>query len=193
MSKRAVNLVSSSPPEGSLASHTSLDSPTDTLVSPTTGASFKADDDWSRLTKFYPNAITDFYGSGTPCIFKKGTEWPVASGPNSQKIVRAARPIYSHPIQPTWLKTAWAIVNLLDSRQVKWNTVDPLAYANAGDTALICEFVITIAVLPGSLAYDTAVTAADAINEILVVSKVYSTLLINKASNYSFFFFVVVF
>ena len=170
MPKTTVNLVP-------LVSPTSLDSPTNTLDSPTAGVNSKSDlvteDDWSRLTEFYPYAITDFYGSGTPCIFKTGPEWPVA-GPNYQKIIRAARPIYDHPIQPTWLKTAWAIVDSLDSLQVKWNTVDPLAYANAGDAALICEFVITIAVLPGSLTYDAAVAAADAVNKILV-SKVYAT------------------
>jgi|SRR5712675_1759336 len=164
--------------KGPLASPTSLDSPTETLVSPTTDVGSKGDlvneDDWSRLTLFYPNAITDFYGSGTPCVFKTGLAWPVAS-PNSQKIVRAARPIYDHPIQPNWLKTARAIVDSLDSLQVNWNAVDPLAYANAGEAALICEFVITIAVRPGSLAYDAAVAAADAVNKILVVSKVYST------------------
>ena len=130
------------------------------------------EDDWSRLTKFYPNAITDFYGSGTPCVFKTGHAWPVAS-PNSQKIVRAMRPIYDHLIQLTWLKTVRAIVVSLDSLQVNWNTVDPLAYANAGEAALICEFVITVR--PGSLAYDAAVAAAVAVNNILVVSKVYST------------------
>jgi hypothetical protein len=179
MSKTTVNFVSLSPPEGSLASPTSLDSPTETLDSPTAGVGSKADlvaeDDWSRLTDFYPNAITDFYGSGTPCVFKTGPEWPVARGPNSQKVVRAARPIYDHPIQPTWLKTAWAMVDVLDSLHVEWNAVDPLAYANAGDAALICEFVITIAVLPGSLAYAAAVAAADAVNKILDVSKVYAT------------------
>ena len=41
-----------------------------------------------------------------------------------------------------------------------------------GNVALICEFVITIAALPGSLAYDAAVAAADAVNKILVVSTV---------------------
>ena len=114
------------------------------------------EDDWSRLTNFYPNAITDFYRSGIPCIFKTGPEWPIARGPNSQKIVRAARPIYGHPIQPTWLKTASAIADLLDLLQVKWNTINPLAYANAGEAAWICEFVITIAVQPLSLAYPAA-------------------------------------
>ncbi|KAG8910824.1 hypothetical protein FRC02_006996 [Tulasnella sp. 418] len=121
----------------------------------------------SRLTNDYPYAFTDFFGSGTPCVFKTGPKWPIAVGPESQKIVRAARPIYKHPIAPTWLKTAWTIVARLDSLQVNWNTVNPLAYANAGEAALICDFVITIGVQPGSLAYAAAVAAANAIDEIL--------------------------
>ena len=84
-------------------------------------------------------------------VSSRRPEWPIARGPNSQKIVRAARPIYGHPIQPTWLKTASAIADLLDLLQVKWNTINPLAYANAGEAAWICEFVITIAVQPFSL------------------------------------------
>ena len=71
--------VSYSPPEGLLTSPTSLDPPTDTFVSSTTGVGSKANliakDDWSRLTDFYPNAITNFYGSGTPCVFKMGPGW----------------------------------------------------------------------------------------------------------------------
>ena len=124
----------------------------------------------SRLTDFYPPAFTDFFGSGTPCVFKTGPSWPIAVGPESQKIVRAARPIYSdHPIAPTWLETAWGIVARLDELQVNWNTVNPLAYANAGEAALICDFVITIGVQPRSLAYAAAVAAANALNEILQV------------------------
>ncbi|KAJ7639371.1 hypothetical protein FB45DRAFT_425603 [Roridomyces roridus] len=141
------------------------------LVSPTAGLEprleLDPEDDWSRLKDFYPRAITDFYGSATPCIFKKGPEWP-RSRFNNPRLLRAARPIYDHPIQPTWLKILEAIVDLLDSLQVKWNAVDPLAYANAGEATLICEFVITIAVLPRSLAYDAAVAAAGAVHEILV-------------------------
>jgi len=125
----------------------------------------------SRLTDFYPPAFTDFFGSGTPCVFKTGPAWPIAVGPESQKIVRAARPIYKHPIAPTWLNTASTIVARLDSLQVNWNTVNPLAYANAGEAALICDFVITIGVKPGSLAHAAAVAAANAVDEILQVSK----------------------
>ncbi|KAI0369419.1 hypothetical protein BV20DRAFT_1020825 [Pilatotrama ljubarskyi] len=121
----------------------------------------------SRLTDLYPYAFTDFFGSGTPCVYKTGPAWPIAVGPESQKIVRAARPIYNHPIAPAWLETAWAIVARLDLLQLNWNTVNPLAYANAGEAALICDFVITIGVQPGSLAYAAAVAAARAVDVIL--------------------------
>ncbi|ODN88039.1 hypothetical protein L198_06778 [Cryptococcus wingfieldii CBS 7118] len=118
----------------------------------------------SSLTDFYPYAFSDFFGSGTPCVYKTGPAWPIA---REQKIVRAARPIYNHPIAPTWLETAWAIVAQLDLLQLNWNTVNPLAYANAGEAALICDFVITIGVQPRSLAYPAAVAAAQAVVEIL--------------------------
>ena len=182
-SRTILQLLTTSPSEGSLGSPTSLISPTETILSVAAGAvgsegDVVVEDDLTRLTSLYPKAITDFYGSGTPCVFKTGPEWPVA-GNNSQKIVRAARPIYDHPIQPTWLKTAGAIADVLDSLQVKWNALDPLAYANAGEAELICEFVITIAVQPGSLTYDDAVAAAGAVNKILDVSNA-TTLRINK-------------
>ena len=147
------------------------------LVSDPADVDFKDDvvleDDLTRLTDLYPSAITDFYGSGTHCVYKKGPKWPVAD-PNSQKLVRAARPIHDHPIQPIWHKTSDAMTIVLDSLQVKWNALDPLAYANAGMAELICEFVVTIGVLPGSLTFNDAVTAADAVHKILVVSKVYA-------------------
>lgn len=30
----------------------------------------------TRLTEKYPNAYSDFYGSGTPCVYKSGPDWP---------------------------------------------------------------------------------------------------------------------
>ena len=150
-------------------------SPTDTLVSPTTtlfsptALISKAGvvTEMTRLTDKYKNAYTDFYGSGTPCIHKTGPAWPKREGIEEQKLIRAARPIYYHRIEPTWGFISWAIVAVLDKLQVDWNAVNPLAYANAGEAALICDFVITIGVRPGSLAYDAAVRAANAVDEIL--------------------------
>lgn len=85
-------------------------SPTETLVAATTlfpsKSSLSGDPDASkttRLTDKYPNAFSDFYGCGTPCVFKSGPSWPVNKGPQAQGTVREARPIYDHPIQPVWL------------------------------------------------------------------------------------------
>ncbi|KAF9068766.1 hypothetical protein BDP27DRAFT_1265874 [Rhodocollybia butyracea] len=89
-----------------------------------------------------PYAFTDFFGFGTPCVFKTGPSWPIPLGPESQKIVRAASPIHSHPTVLTWLETAWAIVARLNELQVNWNSINPPAYVNAGEAALICDFVI---------------------------------------------------
>lgn len=125
----------------------------------------------THLLATYPAAITDFYGSGTPCVYKTGPAWPVAQGPESQKIRRAARPIYKHGIASIWLDTAWRIVAGLETLHVDWNAVDPLAYANAGQTDLICDFVITISVKPLSLTYEAAVAAAQVVEGILEVSK----------------------
>ncbi|KAF6765911.1 hypothetical protein DFP72DRAFT_996777 [Ephemerocybe angulata] len=158
MAARTSTLTSSSPPGypgGSLEFPPSLDSRTTVT------------DDWSRLTRCYPNAITDFYGTGIPCIFKTGPEWPVARGPDAQKIVRTARPIHNHKIQPIWVETVIKIGVELDMLKVKWNALDPLAYANAGQSALICDFAVTVSVQPRSLAYDKAVVAAKAVQKIL--------------------------
>ncbi|PVF97482.1 hypothetical protein CPB86DRAFT_775266 [Serendipita vermifera] len=121
----------------------------------------------TRLSDSYENAYTDFHGSGTPCIYKTGPAWPKRTGHQAQKLYRAARPIHNHSIRPVWLSIAWSIVAKLDTLQVDWNAINPLAYADAGVATLICDFVITIAVKPGSLLYAAAVTAANAIDKIL--------------------------
>lgn len=154
-------------------------SPTNTLVSPTatlfypTSLISKAGvvtEEMTRLTDTFENAYTDFHGSGTPCIHKTGPAWPKREGIEEQKLVRAARPIHYHRIEPVWGSISWAIAAVLDKLQVDWNTINPLAYANAGEAALICDFVITIGVRPGSLAYDAAVTAANAVDQILRIA-----------------------
>lgn len=151
----------------------SIISPTEKLLSLNSTTSYNvmliAEQEMGRLTDSYALAFADFYGSGTPCVFKSGPAWPIPElGPEMYQSIRAARLIYDDSIAPIWLDTVWAIVALLDERKNNWNTVDPLTYANAGETALICEFVITIGVLPGSLAYsDAVVAAAAAVHEIL--------------------------
>ncbi|KAJ3777960.1 hypothetical protein FB446DRAFT_762108 [Lentinula raphanica] len=74
------------------------------------------------------NRLTDFYGSGTPCIFKTGPEWPTRKGPEARHFVQEARPIHRHPIQ-----------------DIQWTSLNPVAYANAGEAKPFCPFVLSIA------------------------------------------------
>ncbi|KAH8115973.1 hypothetical protein DFH11DRAFT_1583254 [Phellopilus nigrolimitatus] len=120
----------------------------------------------TRLTDKYPNAFSDFYGCGTPCVFKSGPSWPVNKGPQAQGIVREARPIYDHPIQPVWLDIGTKISQALDSMAVKWTSIGPRAYANAGKSELLCPFVLRVGVVPHSLLYEDAVAATTIVEKI---------------------------
>jgi len=148
----------------------------DTLVSPTaTALSHIQKFDESpqqiiRLTDYYENAYTDFYGSRTPCVYKTGPAWPKRTGPEAYGILREARPIYGHPIADNgaWPSVLRRIAATLDSLKVALTSINPLSYANAGEADLICDFVISIGVKPHSLLYDAAVAAGAAVHEILV-------------------------
>ncbi|KAG0642415.1 hypothetical protein HOY80DRAFT_881744 [Tuber brumale] len=123
----------------------------------------------TRLIDKYPNAYCDFYNSGTPtpCVFKSGPEWYVRKGPQAQRIEREARPVYCHPIGPTWLSIGERIYHGLDSLSLKWTSINPLAYANAGEVEPFCSLILSIGVKPYSLHYDAAVAASAVVKEIL--------------------------
>jgi hypothetical protein len=86
----------------------------------------------TRLTENYPNAYTDFYGSGTPCVYKSGPAWPTRSGNEAYRTIREARPIHGYAIGSTWHSIGKRIYQALDSIDVKWTSINPLAYADAG-------------------------------------------------------------
>ncbi|KAG0133745.1 hypothetical protein HOY82DRAFT_516867 [Tuber indicum] len=125
------------------------------------------DSEAARLTDKYPNAYSDFYGSGAPCIFKSGPDWHVREGPQAQGIEREARPVYQHAIGCTWLSIGKRIYSRLDSLGVKWTSINPFAYADAGEAKPFCALLISIGVKTHSLHYDAAVAAAVAVKEIL--------------------------
>ena len=90
----------------------------------------------SRLTDRYPAAYKDFFGlpSGAPCIYKSGPAWPERKGPQAQRYIREVRPVYyGHPIAHSWFKIGTDIYKSLDSRGVKWTSIDPVTFANAGE------------------------------------------------------------
>ena len=121
----------------------------------------------TRLTDKYPNAYSDFYGSGIPCVFKSGPEWRVRKGPQAQGIVREARPVYRHAIGSTWLSIGKRIYHGLDSIGVKWTSINPFAYSDAGEAKPFCSLILSIGVEPHSLLYDAAVAAATVVKDIL--------------------------
>jgi len=123
----------------------------------------------SRLTDRYPAAYKDFFGlpSGAPCIYKSGPAWPERKGPQAQRYIREVRPVYGHPIADSWFKIGTDIYKSLDSRGVKWTSIDPVTFANAGEKTPFCRLLMWIGVKHKTLSFDDAVAATDAIKGIL--------------------------
>ena len=145
-----------------------------TFVSPTVYTFGKLNEgsvvsDSSRLTDHYPAAYKDFYGmpSGAPCIYKSGPAWHERKGPEACRYIREARPVYGHPIAGSWLKIGTDIYKSLDSCGVKWTSIDPVAFADAGEKMPFCQLLIWIGVKYKTLSFEEAVAAADAIKGIL--------------------------
>lgn len=153
-------------PNGVLFSPTSFDnlSLSDDIESTDDGDATK-----TPLTQNYPNAYSDFHGCGTPCIFKSGPEWPISEGPliGWKGVVRERRPVYRHAIQPAWVSIGQRIYQELDSFDVMWTSINPLAYANAGERKPFCPLIICIGVKPNTLPYEKAVAAAAIVKKIL--------------------------
>ena len=124
-----------------------------------------------RLTDKYLNAYSDFYPSRTPCILKSGPEWPIRKGPSqAQGIEREARPVYGHAIGPTWRSIGKEIYQHLDSMSLNWTSINPLAYADAGEVKPFCSLILSIGVKPYSLLYDAAIAAATTVKKILATA-----------------------
>ena len=121
-----------------------------------------------RLSDSYPAAFTDFYGlpSNPPCVFKTGDAWPVRTGPEAQRILRETRPVCDHPMQDRWLGIGNLICEHLDSRAVKWSSIDPVRFAEAEKEAFSALY-LWIGVIPGTLVFEAARAAAEGCRDIL--------------------------
>ena len=113
-----------------------------------------------RLTDNYPPAYTDFFGSSMPCIYKKGTVWPVRDGPEAQPFIREVRPVYDAEKAEVWRSVGKALWEYIDTLHIEWTFVNPLAYANAGEATPFCSFVVVIGVKPYTVSFDRAVEVA---------------------------------
>lgn len=123
----------------------------------------------SRLTDHYPAAYTDYPG-GPATVYKSGPAWRQPTSPEEGPISRELRlASSSHPIKTTgaWHDVGTRIQQALDAHGVGWNSIDPVAFAEEGETKPFCPFLVWVGVEPKSLPYDTAVAAADTIKGIL--------------------------
>lgn len=120
------------------------------------------------LIENYPNAYSDFSDRGTPCVFKSGPDWPVRKGPQAQGIIREFRSVYRRAIQSSWISIGTHICNKLESVGITWTSVNPLAYANAGEPKPLCPLTISINVKLHSLLYEDAVPTAALVKKILI-------------------------
>jgi hypothetical protein len=96
----------------------------------------------------------DFYGvpSDAPCIYKSGSAWPQPmGGPHPQRQVREARPVYNHRIAGTWIAIGTKIYRFLNSCSVNWNSIDPVAFANAGEKTPVFPLLMWIGVVRKTL------------------------------------------
>ncbi|KAJ2917070.1 hypothetical protein MD484_g3330, partial [Candolleomyces efflorescens] len=118
-----------------------------------------------RLTAHYPPAYTDFHGSATPCIYKNGSLWPVR--PEAQPYTREVRPVSLPNSVEQWRSLLLSIGAYLDSADIKFTFIDPLAYANAGEARPFCPLVIVIGVKPGTVTYQSAVDVVTHVAEML--------------------------
>jgi hypothetical protein len=128
-----------------------------TLVSPTSYTFGKADlnkgnvvSNPSHLTDYYRNACKDFCGMPTegPCIYESCPDWAEPTCPQAQSsYTREARPVYGHDIASSWIRIGTDIVICLDSRGIRWTSIDPVAFANAGEKVPFCQLMLWMRML----------------------------------------------
>lgn len=132
---------------------------------------------WSydaNLEANYSAAYRDFCGfpSLPPCIYKSGPIWPEREPPEAYRYIREPRPVYDHPISDRWERIGTQIYELLDSHDVKWTSIDPIAIANTDmnieDMPFFCPFLLWIGVKQDTLAFHHAVSAAAAIKDTIL-------------------------
>ncbi|KAI0292289.1 hypothetical protein BC826DRAFT_1019683 [Russula brevipes] len=124
----------------------------------------------ARLTDKYPHAWTDFYPSRAPCIYKSGLTWEVRTGPEEQGIIREPRTVCRPDLAPVWVSIVQQIIAYLDSMDINFTCINPFAWANKGEKELLCDFLLSVGVIPRSLTHDDAVAAAVGVKAILAKS-----------------------
>ena len=85
--------------------------------------------------------------------------WAEPTGPEAYLVPKESRPIGSHPLREIWGAVVGpAIVDYLDSKEVKWTSLDPIRMGYAGVPSP--PVILWIGVVPGSLSAEDGVEVA---------------------------------
>lgn len=109
-----------------------------------------------------PKMEARFYYAGLPScpvlVYRTSTTpWKQPTGPDELKELR---PVYDHKIRDVWEALGPRVFECLDSKQVKWTSVDIVCFKFAKDGEPPGPVVIWIGVMPQSLSGEDAHTAA---------------------------------
>ena len=109
----------------------------------------------------------DYYGlpSNPISIYHTGPAWPLSAGPHVQRIPREARPVCVHAITPVWRQLGERIYKHFDSIDLKWTSIDPVRFAEAGKEP--GPLFLWVGVMPETLSHKDAKAAAVRCKEIL--------------------------
>jgi len=109
----------------------------------------------------------DFYGfpSNPLSIYHTGPAWPLPTGPDARGIPKEARPVCVHKIAPVWRQLGEKIYKYFDSVELKWTSIDPVRFAEAGKEP--GPLFLWVGVVPRTLSQDEAKAAAARCKEIL--------------------------
>jgi hypothetical protein len=112
-------------------------------------------------------AHNDFYGlpSNPISIYHTGPAWPLPTGLEGQHIPKEARPVLFHKIAPVWRQLGEQIYKHFDSVDIKWTSIDPVRFAEAGKEP--GPLFLWVGIMPGTLSHDDAKVAAVHCKEIL--------------------------
>ncbi|KAH7882038.1 hypothetical protein F5I97DRAFT_1931762 [Phlebopus sp. FC_14] len=133
-------------------------------VSPTTTAAGELD---TPSHAPLDEAHNDFFGlpSNPKSIYHTGPAWPLPSGPQAQRVPMEARPVCNHAISSVWHELGEKIYKYFDTIQLKWTSIDPVLFAEAGKEP--GPVFLWVGVLPGTLSPDNAKAPAERCKEIL--------------------------
>jgi hypothetical protein len=92
----------------------------------------------------------------------------VREGPGAHPFIREARPVYNVEKVESWRSVGQAIWKYIDTLEIEWTFINPLAYANAGEAEPFCSFVVVIGVKPLTVSFGRAVEVATAAEKMLI-------------------------